>query len=451
MNSKSMNWKPSNKMSWIKTFFLATLFSLFAATGIAQDIEYAREAVGKLASEEMFGRGYVKDGHLKAAAYIAEEYERWGLEQFDDSYFQKFKIDVNTFPDDMEVGIQAKRGKKQTLETGADFIIHPCSPNLDEKLVPAFIDGTVLPSQGELISVLRKKDGSNVALVIERPEKDALDKDQWEQYNANLEVLRFVTDINAAAIIEVTDEKLSWHMSRTQCARPFIQIKKDAFQEKCHRLDIDIDAELEQNLETQNVIGYIPGTLYPDSFIVFSAHYDHLGGMGDEVYIPGANDDASGVAMMLTLAKHYSQPENRPEYSIAFMAFGAEEVGILGSKHYVDFPHFPLPNIKFLLNMDIVGTGDEGIMVVNGKVFTEEFGKLVAINEENNYLPQIKSRGKAMNSDHWFFYEAGVPSFFIYTMGGISAYHDIYDRAETLPLTEYEDLFRLLTGFVEAL
>ncbi|MGE3824646.1 MAG: hypothetical protein AB7G44_10500 [Bacteroidia bacterium] len=58
-------------------------------------------------------------------------------------------------------------------------------------------------------------------------------------------------------------------------------------------------------------------------------------------------------------------------------------------------------------------------------------------------------RGKAANSDHYYISENGVPAFFIYTMGGIKAYHDVYDKPETLPLTEFQDLFRLLTDFVK--
>jgi hypothetical protein len=94
-----------------------------------------------------------------------------------------------------------------------------------------------------------------------------------------------------------------------------------------------------------------------------------------------------------------------------------------------------------------MGTGDEGITVVNGSVFKKEFGWLTQINEQKNYVVKIKSRGKAANSDHYWFTEKGVPSFFIYAMGGIQAYHDVYDKAETLPLTEFEDLFHLIIDF----
>jgi hypothetical protein len=69
------------------------------------------------------------------------------------------------------------------------------------------------------------------------------------------------------------------------------------------------------------------------------------------------------------------------------------------------------------------------------------------INEEQKLLAAVNARGKAANSDHYFFSEKGVPSFFFYTLGGIKAYHDVFDRPETLPLNEHEDLFKLIVAF----
>ena len=122
---------------------------------------------------------------------------------------------------------------------------------------------------------------------------------------------------------------------------------------------------------------------------------------------------------------------------------------MLGSKHYVDYPLFPIKDIAFLLNLDILGTGDDGIKVVNATEFVPEFDRLVKLNEENRWLKQVAKRGKAAISDHYFFTEQGVPSFYWYTLGGIAHYHNIYDKAETLPLNEFEDVFRLAVAFLE--
>ncbi|MDQ6815507.1 MAG: M28 family peptidase, partial [Bacteroidota bacterium] len=123
------------------------------------------------------------------------------------------------------------------------------------------------------------------------------------------------------------------------------------------------------------------------------------------------------------------------------------EAGLLGSKYFTQHPLFPLKNIRFLLNLDLEGTGDKGITVVNATEYTKAFAALNAVNDSGHYLVKINPRGKAANSDHYWFSEKGVPAFFMYTLGGIKAYHDIFDKAETLPLTKYEDLFKLIVGF----
>jgi len=124
---------------------------------------------------------------------------------------------------------------------------------------------------------------------------------------------------------------------------------------------------------------------------------------------------------------------------------------LIGSKYFVNHPTVPLNQINFVFNMDLMGTGSEGGMIVNGRVYEEHFNRLIKINKEKNYLPSIKKRGRAANSDHYWFSEKGVPSFFIYLMGGISAYHDVDDISKTLPLAKYEDSFRLIRDFVDEL
>ena len=91
--------------------------------------------------------------------------------------------------------------------------------------------------------------------------------------------------------------------------------------------------------------------------------------------------------------------------------------------------------------------------VVNATIFPDYFNKLQQANgnAEKKYLTGFKSRGKAANSDHYFFSEKGVPSFFIYTMGSIKAYHDIYDTADKLPFVKYNELFGLITDFSKEL
>jgi Zn-dependent M28 family amino/carboxypeptidase len=199
------------------------------------------------------------------------------------------------------------------------------------------------------------------------------------------------------------------------------------------------------------MIGYVRGVVEPDSFLVFTAHYDHLGRMGKDVYFPGANDNASGTAMLLDLARYYSAEGKQPWYSIAFICLSGEETGLNGSGYYTRNPLFPLKQIKFLVNLDMVGTGSEGITMVNATVFKEAYERMVKINADHEYILTVKQRGESCNSDHCPFYQMGVPAVFIYSQGKeFTEYHNPDDKSSILPLTEYKDIFRLMVDFMDS-
>jgi Zn-dependent M28 family amino/carboxypeptidase len=174
--------------------------------------------------------------------------------------------------------------------------------------------------------------------------------------------------------------------------------------------------------------------------------------MGKNAWFPGANDNASGVAMLMDLANYYAKPENQPYWSVAFMLFSGEEAGLKGSTHYTKNPLFMPEGMNLLINLDMVGSGSDGITIVNSIAYKGLYDDMVKINSENNYLPEIKARGEACNSDHCPFYNMGVKSIFIYTMGDEHLeYHTIYDTNDDFPFTAYDGLFRLLTDYVSTL
>ena len=392
----------------------------------------------------MHGRGYVNDGDAQAAIFIAEEFGKMKLNTFDAGFTQRFFVPVNALP-----GVLALDIEGITLRPGEDYLAGACSPTLQGQFPILYVKPKVTSSTAQVSKFIRSNKMNGKVVVADKSAFDLSSKESKERFELVKQAMVSLDNLNAKAFIELTDEKLTWSGSQSPCARPVFTVRKDAWLPKARTVQIAVNAEYHSNYATQNVVGWIEGSQYPDSFIVFTAHYDHLGRMGADTYFPGANDNASGTALLLDLARHFSLPENKPQYSIAFIAFGAEEIGILGSKHYTENPLFDLSSISFLVNMDIVGTGDEGITVVNGSVFQSDYHRLVSINDSLHLLPEIKPRGKAANSDHHWFTEEGVKSFFIYTRGGIQAYHDIYDRPETLPLTEYESLFRLLVEFAK--
>jgi len=372
---------------------LILLLLVIAGRTTAQDLAYAKKLVDTLTSKDLWGRGYTNNGMGKAANIIANEFKAYGLGPMDGkTYIQEFSFPVNTFPGKMEATIDGA-----TLRPGKDFIVLPQS--------------TGQKANG----ILQEKDS---ATFIDPKSR----------------------------IIVLLKDKLTWSAAQVQEDYTGIEVLRTSISGKPEQISIDIQNLLKQDFQAANVCALVKGTKQPDSVIIFTAHYDHLGGMGSDTYFPGANDNASGVAFLLSLAKYYAA--NPQPYSIGFIAFAAEEAGLLGSKYFTEHPLTALEKIRFLVNVDMVGTGETGITVVNATEHPKEFAMLKKLNEEKKYLSKIHSRGKASNSDHYFFAENGVPAFFIYTQGGVAAYHDVNDIAKTLPLTEFEDLFKLLRDWL---
>jgi len=406
----------------------------------AQDSTYARGLINKLCSDEFSGRGYVDDGTNKASSFIADEFKKNGLQPIEDSFFQNLSTSVNTFPHNVDVWINKKK-----LKPGNDFIINACCPSVTGEFKTYRLDKADLVDGESFNAAVKKAKGKMI--VIDGSDLDRKDKKGNQQLN---EAYHFLTHYNRSLArgVVVIRKKLTWTGSNKVCPYPGIEILDSmVVQEKIKTIRIFVENEFVDEFQIRNVIGHIKGSIWPDSFLVFTAHYDHLGKMGDSALFTGANDNASGTAMLMDLARHFSLPENNPKMSMAFIAFAGEEMGLLGSTYFTENPLFPLDKIGFLINMDIMGTGDEGITVVNGKVFKDHFDQLVHLNDSLALVPEVKIRGEACNSDHCPFYKKEVPSFFIYTRGGIQAYHDVYDRPETLPLTEYNHLFKLIKSF----
>jgi aminopeptidase YwaD len=427
----------------LKSYFIVILY-FFATISFAQDLQRVRKTVAELAAADMFGRGYTFGGDRKAANYIAQKFEDLGLNSYKHKrktpYFQDFTLDINTFPKNPILQIGTTK-----LEAGKDFIVQSNSKSGHGNCMLFEIDTLIFSANEQAIDMFLNTDLNHKVLVYPSRFESAL-------YKLPIVLGHW---FSATAFIK-TSPKLTMSLAMQADSPPTFEVRQNLMdsiltknRQNSIKIQFDLTNKVIKNYDTQNVIAYQKGTTKPDSIVVFSAHYDHLGTLGESTIFYGANDNASGISMLLEFANYYKQ--NPPPFTVVFMAFGAEEVGLLGSKYFVENPLFELSQIKLLINLDLVGTGNEGLGVVNSTVFPELYAKFAKINTQNNYFPKIIKRGKAANSDHYFFTESGVPSFFIYAMGGIQAYHDVNDRAETLPLTKYSELFKLILEWVEKL
>lgn len=416
----------------------SALFFLLLISGISfSQKEYGRTICQTLSNESFYGRGYIKQGDSLAAIFIANEFKKMKVQPLGESYFQKFSFPINTFPMDIHLTINGKE-----LAVGADYIPSDASGAFSGDWKFRTIATHELFDESALIPILDSLTAKYYNSVVLRQLN--LKGDSLNHLNKLQELL-----IEYGNVLRVTPDKLTYSASTSQLTNALFVVDEKAVSSEIRTVATDIAPVFKNKHISQNVIGFIPANKKKAPYLFFTAHYDHLGGIGNQVYFPGASDNASGVAMLLTMASHYKKHVSK--YNLVFIAFAGEEAGLIGSHYYVEHPVIPLKKIKFLVNLDLMGNGEDGVTIVNGSVFKEQFELLQAINTEKEYLPVIKSRGKAANSDHYFFTEAGVPSFFIYTMGSNTNYHDIYDVYEDLSFAKFDEVVNLLIDFVNQL
>jgi hypothetical protein len=397
----------------------------------SQDRVYVHKLVTQLSSPRMHGRGYVKDGDKKAAALLFKEMEKIGLQSFDKDYYQHYSFSVNTFPSKMNVSIDGRR-----LMPGIDFTVSPRIYSTKGRFELYWLPDTVtkVESAIQLIDTIAIKG----KLVV-------LPKGMQRVFRRGLP--------GVSGIVIPVDGKPWWFGAgaRNPDGKVNLMIQANKLPRGAKEIKLDITAEYITDHQTQNLIGFVPGQAEPDSFFVFVAHYDHLGRMGRRTFFPGANDNASGVATVMDLARYYAANPEAAYYSMVFILVSGEEVGLVGSFYNAENPLFSLEQVKFLINFDMVGTGSEGLSVINGQQFPDAFTLMDSLNTSGNYFPDLRAGGESCNSDHCGYYRKGVPCFFLFTRGHENReYHNIYDTPNRLPFTKYEELFHLVTDFVKA-
>jgi hypothetical protein len=382
-------------------FFLSCFLpvSLFA-----QDSLRIRQTLNELCSSEMAGRGYLENGHKKAARYIKDRFAAAGLKPLPGGYLQPFPMSAVLFPKEPELHINGRK-----LEVGKDFL-----PPVGAR-----------PLKGRF-SLSRTKSSQTGGKSIQI----------WE---------KGMQPVSGGIYFQVVD-KLTHSVATEPDDYWIIPILKSALRADDSLVSIHLVSRWKQNFSSQNVLAWAPGTVRSDSFLMVCAHYDHLGKIGKTVVFSGANDNASGVSLLLDLAERIQK--NPLRYSVVFIAFGGEEAGLLGSSYFVSHPIIDLKKIRFVFNLDLEGFGDQGATVVNATLHPKDFERLKTENQTMQGLVDIKSRGPAANSDHYPFSQAGVPAFFLYSLGGPGHYHDIYDVPSTVSLAKVWVLHQLIYGFL---
>ena len=446
----------------------------YAETITQEDL---RELLTIIASDAMEGRETGERGQKMAAVFIADHFERLGLEPVvptsnGKSYYQKFNLERSSAGDTyLQIGKDKLLNGKDVLyfgkaNTGGEVSLDVVFAGDGSKEALANLDlkGKAVLFAREANSSIRRElsktaYSKGAALVLlEGAESD----EEWRNWvprysryvmRGGLGLPKPSTDNGVFYIgpsIAANILNLSLEKYEAECTK--ITEGNYSAIAKIKRGKLSYVAEtIIDKVGTENVMGYLEGTDKKDELIVLTAHYDHIGRRGESIN-NGADDDGSGTSAILELAEAYvfaKKAGNGPRRSILFMTVTGEEKGLLGSQYYTENPVFPLENTVVNLNIDMVGRSDEA------HVDNREFVYLVGSDRLSSELHELSEKANSTytklsldytyndenhpdriyyRSDHWNFAKNNVPIIFYF-----NGTHDDYHReTDTVDKIEFD-------------
>ena len=398
----------------------------------AQDLPRFRRVVKQLSSAHFQGRGYARDGVRKAREYVVKEFEKSGVDEIS---VQPFTLDINTFSGNMKMWADGRR-----LRAGIDFSMREYSPGAKGEYPVYYVD-TADFNPDRIFADLAKPEWADAMVCC-----DFLFTYRHREVFSRLQT---AGECANAGLLYTWAAPLKFYKAYGDHVvdKPIVWVTPEAIS-GARRVRLDVENAFLEAYETENVIAKVGGARH-DSCFVFTAHYDHLGNQGRHVFYPGANDNASGVATILTLAAHYA--ENRPEYDMYFIAFSGEEAGLRGSTWYAEHPVVPLEQISYLFNIDMIGDDCEEMYCEVSDAGLVRYERAVAELSAGSPLHSPLHRAElAANSDHYPFAVRGVPCIFLMNENGsaFQYYHTPNDNLRTVKYDSYVPVFTIVTRMV---
>ena len=397
----------------------------------AQDLAHYNKIVKELSSAKYQGRGYAEDGANKAGRWIAKEFERIGA---DEVTCQPFKLDINTFPGKMKVSVDGRK-----LIPGQDFTVREFNPSIKGEFKLYHID-TLNYNPDKIFADLARPEHEGAFVVC--------DFMFTYKHPADFRKLTSKEDCSNSGMVYTWEAPLKFYKAYGETVRekPIIWAAPD-FPTDAKTIKVDMENEFLKDYECFNVIAKVEGARH-DSCYVFTAHYDHLGKLGKKTFYPGAHDNASGTAVIMTLAAHYVK--NKPEYDMYFIAFSGEDANLRGSEWYAEHPLAPLSQIKYLFNLDMIADNNPAQYCEVSNEGMRLYPLFEKINAEKGYFKELDRNKLDGNSDHYPFALRNVPCIFFMNEGGdaFKYYHTIYDTWENFIISNYEPTFSLIIDFI---
>jgi len=398
--------------------------------------EQLAEAVSALTAPEMDGRRSGTAGGDRAARLIADTLAAQGLRGGGDrgSFLQTFLLETSS-----RIGaassLELSGPTPQRFERGRDWIPHGGSLGGEVAGDVVFVGyGADFPERGyddySGVDVRGKialaLDGAPPHLAGARVSR--LDKLIGAKRRGAVAVLLVGTDlpspdqtvarvglVSGALTREAADAALAAAgRTTTEAANALAAAQAPGSFATGARARIRVDMASDE-VRSANVVGILPGTdpALADEAVVIGAHYDHLGRVDGVVY-PGADDNASGTAVVLGLARAFAAAGGTGR-TLVVALFGAEELGLIGSRHYVGWPVVPLARTVAMVNFDMVGRLQARRLSVSGGDSGSSLRALVSEAAQNEGIGTDLQGSPHSPSDHSRFYEAGVPVLFFHT------------------------------------
>lgn len=437
------------------------------AEPVPEEVRVGFETITEEGSEQLLrtltgqgfdGRGTGQEGFVRAAHFVAGKLAEYGFQPIGDrgTYFQNV-------PFRQVLGdVQASRVQIGELELAGrgqiGFVRVGGSHRAEGEIV-------IIRATGAAARVDRGTQLSGKIVILVTPERNAALELQILAAEAS-GIISLSTSPNnvpsllrqgqpqlgpTPAVVEVTsgmrDEIAAALSVDVSLLTP---LEQDGIDQVAQKVVASIDLKsVESEATVPNVVGWLPGSdpSVADEYVVIGAHLDHLGFQNGDLF-PGADDNGSGSSAILQIARALHENPTKPRRSVLYIAFAAEELGLIGSAHYTDNPIMPLDKCVCMLNIDMIGRNEEtaeeaatdnedsihlvGTMQLSKKLHEE----VLEANKHVGFRFEYDEERVYRRSDHFSFARHGIPSSFLF--GGFNPYY--HQTTDTLDGINYSKI-----------
>ncbi|MFN8208766.1 MAG: M20/M25/M40 family metallo-hydrolase [Bacteroidales bacterium] len=448
--------------------------------------------INYLASDILLGRNTPSAGLDTAAAYIAAEFKKYGLEPVNGSYYQPLPLVITNLGEDNRVVVE-KDGQQQALTISTQYVPFEMTANAEAsgELVFAgygitspennYDDYADMDPTGKIVLIIshgpRENDSASPFFNRGRNRLNSLDLKVQNAIAHGAAGILFVTDPLNHLLIKprgypwpTLQKNVSGDMSRPRLKGPetkkipVVHVGKEVIEMAFGSVDslkniqsmmdekmkpasqalagmkVTIKTSIDEKLvPAQNVAGFLRGSdpQLSQEVLIIGGHYDHVGFRrehkeGDDYIMNGADDNASGTTGVLMTAEAFSRMKNKPARSVLFITFAGEEKGLYGSRAYTEAPLFPLDKTVGMLNLDMISRNNADSLFLEGAVMSPDLTNMVLkANEQVGMKLHLGQETYMDGSDHAPFFNKKVP--FVFFFAGLHPdYHTIRDNPNTI-------------------